>query len=78
VLYEVLAFNAYHIASSLLPTGNVRVVVDCGANIGITSLFLAARYPAATILSVEPHPGTLPCLRPMSLKYLGSCRSTPV
>jgi FkbM family methyltransferase len=34
----------------------VRVVVDCGANIGITSLFLAARYPGATILSVEPHP----------------------
>jgi FkbM family methyltransferase len=56
VLYEVLAFNAYHIAPSLLPTDNVRVIVDCGANIGITSLFLAARYPNATILSVEPHP----------------------
>jgi FkbM family methyltransferase len=55
VLYEVLAFNAYHIASSLLPTDNVRVIVDCGANIGITSLFLAARYPRAMILSVEPH-----------------------
>jgi FkbM family methyltransferase len=54
VLYEVLAFNAYHIAPSLLPTNNVRAVVDCGANIGITSLFLAARYPDATILSVEP------------------------
>src|SRR5215831_13401408 len=40
VLYEVLAFNAYHIASPLLPTDNVRVIVDCGANIGITSLFL--------------------------------------
>jgi FkbM family methyltransferase len=56
VLYEVLASNAYHIAPSLLPPDNVRVIVDCGANIGITSLFLAARYPHATILSVEPHP----------------------
>jgi FkbM family methyltransferase len=63
VLYEVLAFNAYHIAPSLLPTGNVRVIVDCGANIGITSLFLAARYPGATILSVEPHPENFALLR---------------
>ena len=63
VLYEVLAFNAYHIAPSLLPTDNVRVIVDCGANIGITSLFLAARYPGATILSVEPHPENFALLK---------------
>ena len=63
VLYEVLAFNAYHIASSLLSPDNVRVVVDCGANIGITSLFLAARYPGATILSLEPHPENFALLK---------------
>jgi FkbM family methyltransferase len=63
VLYEVLAFNAYHIAPSLLSMDNVRVVVDCGANIGITSLFLAARYPGATILSVEPHPDNFALLK---------------
>jgi FkbM family methyltransferase len=56
VLYEVLAFDAYHIAPSLLCPDDVRVIVDCGANIGITSLYLAARYPCARILSVEPHP----------------------
>src|SRR5262245_14240140 len=63
VLYEVLAFNAYHIASSLLPADNVRVIVDCGANIGIASLFLAARYPRAKILSVEPHPENFALLK---------------
>jgi FkbM family methyltransferase len=63
VLYEVLAFYAYHIASSWLPTDNVRVIVDCGANIGITSLFLAARYPGAKILSVEPHPENFALLK---------------
>jgi len=63
VLYEVLAFKVYHIAPSLLPTGNVRVIVDCGANIGITSLFLAARYPCAKILSVEPHPENFALLK---------------
>jgi FkbM family methyltransferase len=63
VLYEVLAFNAYHIAPSLLPRANVRLVVDCGANIGITSLFFAARYPGATILSIEPHPENFALLK---------------
>jgi FkbM family methyltransferase len=63
VLYEVLTSNAYHIAPSLLPPDNVRVVVDCGANIGITSLFLAARYPGAMILSVEPHPENFALLK---------------
>src|SRR5262249_17742867 len=51
ILYEVLAFNSYHMASSLLPTDSVRVIIDCGANIGITSLFFAARYPRAKIFS---------------------------
>jgi predicted O-methyltransferase YrrM len=83
VLYEVLAFNAYHIARSLLPTDNMRVVVDCGANIGITSLFLAARYPHAAILSVEPHPENYALLKanvaqvPRILPIRGCVTGTP-
>jgi FkbM family methyltransferase len=56
VLYEVLARNVYYIAPTLLPPEKVNTIVDCGGNIGITSLFLAARYPHAKIISVEPHP----------------------
>jgi FkbM family methyltransferase len=56
VLYEVLASKAYYIAPRLLPPNEVNTIVDCGANIGTTSLFLAARYPRATIFSIEPHP----------------------
>jgi FkbM family methyltransferase len=63
VLYEVLAFNAYQIAPSLLPREEVRVIVDCGANIGITSLLLAARYPKATVFSLEPHPENFALLK---------------
>src|SRR5262245_5023444 len=40
VLYEVLCDKCYYIPSSMLPPEKVRVVFDCGANIGITSLFL--------------------------------------
>jgi FkbM family methyltransferase len=56
VLYEVLANNVYHIAPRLLPPLEVATIVDCGANIGITSLFLAERYPQARVFSIEPHP----------------------
>lgn len=56
VLYEVLAFDAYHIAPTLLSPDDVRVIVDCGANIGITALYLAARYRNARLFSIEPDP----------------------
>jgi FkbM family methyltransferase len=63
VLYEVLLDNCYYVPDSLLPPDEVRVIVDCGANIGITSLFLASRYPNATIFSIEPHPGNFSILK---------------
>ena len=63
VLYEVLAFNAYHIAPSLLPTNNVRGILDCGPISASHHCFLAARYPGATILSVEPDPENFALLK---------------
>lgn len=41
-----------------LPDGLVapRLIVDAGANIGMTSLFYARRHPAATIVALEPDP----------------------
>lgn len=58
VLYEILLNKVYHVPDGFLPSNRVRVIVDCGGNIGITALYLAARYPNATIYSVEPHPDT--------------------
>ena len=37
--------------------GQTPVIVDCGANIGASSLYFARRYPQATVLAVEPDPG---------------------
>jgi hypothetical protein len=47
VLYEVLAAHAYRIGPKLLSPQTLRTIVDCGANIGITSLFspLGIRLP---------------------------------
>jgi FkbM family methyltransferase len=35
-----------------------RVIVDAGANIGLTAIYLANRYPNARILAVEPDKGS--------------------
>ncbi|GAA4874123.1 FkbM family methyltransferase [Saccharopolyspora cebuensis] len=40
-----------------------RVVVDAGANIGLFTLFVKQRFPAASVLAVEPVPQNVAALR---------------
>jgi FkbM family methyltransferase len=63
ILYEVLAFQAYHIPAHLIPPDKVETIIDCGANIGVTSLYFASVYPKATIYSVEADPENFALLR---------------
>jgi FkbM family methyltransferase len=63
VLYEVLLDRCYFVPRSLLPPKNVQVIIDCGANVGITALFFASRYPNARIFCVEAHPDNFNILR---------------
>ena len=56
VLYEVLAGEAYRVPRFLTDAKEIRIIIDAGANIGMTSLYLADRFPQARIFSIEPHP----------------------
>jgi FkbM family methyltransferase len=56
VLYEILMLGTYFVPETMLAPDDVRTIVDCGANVGITSLYFASRYPQAKIFSIEPHP----------------------
>jgi FkbM family methyltransferase len=47
---EVLVCEDYKLPEGFVPA----TVVDAGANIGLTSVFLANRFPEAKIVSVEP------------------------
>jgi hypothetical protein len=47
---EVFLQQAYRLALQRPPS----VIVDAGANIGLTSVYFALRYPAARIVAVEP------------------------
>ncbi len=62
ILYEVLAFSAYDIKEEVLSSKAVSVVFDCGANIGLSSLYFSLRYPSARIYSIEPDPGNFSLL----------------
>jgi len=55
VAYEVFVGKAYN---SPVPLNGSRVkfIVDVGANVGFTTIFLGRRFPAAEILAFEPHP----------------------
>src|SRR5262249_9875570 len=54
VLYEVLLQHCYELPATLLPPEHVRTILDCGANVGITALYFAWRYPNARIFCIEP------------------------
>jgi FkbM family methyltransferase len=36
--------------------GDVRAIIDCGANVGYSSLYFLNRYPRARVVAVEPDP----------------------
>jgi FkbM family methyltransferase len=50
---------------------NVRVVFDCGANVGYSSLYFLNQFPSCRVIAVEPDPDNLELLR-MNLKPYGS------
>ncbi len=38
-------------------TANVKVIMDCGANIGLASLYFLNRFPEAFVVAIEPDGG---------------------
>jgi len=62
IFHEVLNYGVYQIQQKWLQRGP-ETIVDLGANIGLTSLFMASQYSTAKILAVEPHPESAALLR---------------
>ncbi|HYG02367.1 MAG TPA: FkbM family methyltransferase [Chryseosolibacter sp.] len=53
----------------LPPTLNVQYIIDAGANIGLTSVYLANRFPHARIISIEPDEENFIMLRKNTRAY---------
>ena len=48
---------------------NPSVIVDCGANIGMATIFFKNKFPEATIISVEPEPSNFKLLQKNTEQY---------
>lgn len=47
----------------LARTRDVRLVIDCGANVGYASAYLLSRFPAARVIAIEPDARNVALLR---------------
>jgi len=62
--------NAYGFLDSL---GDIRTIIDLGANIGLSSALFLSRWPAARVIAVEPDPGNYALLRRNLSLYQAQC-----
>lgn len=53
VFRQVFIYEEYAPVACL---DDIRTIVDCGANIGLTSMYLLDHYPSARVLAIEPDP----------------------
>jgi FkbM family methyltransferase len=47
---------------ALTGTGRRPVIIDCGANIGLSSIWFAREFPSAVVCAIEPSPGNFELL----------------
>lgn len=47
----------------IIASGGTPLIVDCGANIGASAVWFAARYPRCRVIAIEPAPGNVAFLR---------------
>lgn len=52
-LFKIFFSKEYDITLKSTPS----VIIDCGANIGLSAIFFANKYPSATIIALEPDRG---------------------
>ena len=65
VFEQIFFFDIYGFDTNYVPD----TIVDCGANIGLASVFFANRFPAAKIIAVEPEMSNFEILKVNTALY---------
>ncbi len=60
VFHQVFVEREY---SALDDLADVKLVIDCGANVGYSSAYFLSRFPGCRLIAVEPEPGNCAILR---------------
>jgi len=53
--YQILAMKDFDVFTNL---GSPRLIIDAGANIGMSSIYFLNRYPSLKVVAIEPDPET--------------------
>lgn len=67
VFYHTFIEHEYSIPYSL---GNPKVIIDAGANIGLSSMVFATSYPNARIIAIEPESSNFDLLKKNTQDFL--------
>jgi len=65
VLKQVMVERHYDFPCDLQP----KVIVDAGANIGLSAVYFATKYPSATVIAVEPETSNYEVLKRNAAPY---------
>jgi FkbM family methyltransferase len=52
-----------------------KLIIDCGANVGYSTVYFLTRYPNATVIAVEPDPENFALLQANIAPYGQRCRA---
>ncbi len=63
--YQIFHHKEYDMPLDFVPA----TIIDCGANIGLTTVFFKNKYPGATIVAVEPEASNFKMLEKNTDKY---------
>ena len=63
--YQIYYYKGYDIDFNFAP----KIIVDCGANVGLASVYFKNRYPDARIIAVEPESSNFEILLKNTEKY---------
>jgi FkbM family methyltransferase len=66
VLNQIFAQREY---APLDKLGTIRTIIDCGANVGYSSLYFLNQYPLAQVIAVEPDPANAAICRKNLAQY---------
>src|SRR5262249_55744951 len=60
-----------------LPVSDARIIIDAGANVGLSALFFLRAYPRARVIALEPDPANYAMAARNLRAYRGRCTLLP-